>query len=90
MAATKQEIVSWFKRGVTKGATHMIVVCDTFDWNDYPVFAKTLTEAHVQVTAHNGPNMQRVMEVYDLHADMDEQLAEHRAWRLPPEPADVR
>jgi hypothetical protein len=39
MAATKQDIIGWLDRGKAQGATHVIVVCDTFDWDDYPVFA---------------------------------------------------
>ena len=35
---TKHEIAQWFDRGVSEGATHMIVVCDTFDHEDYPVY----------------------------------------------------
>lgn len=31
MAAIKQDIRGWFDRGVKKEATHMIVMCDTFD-----------------------------------------------------------
>ena len=30
--------------------------------------------------------MQRVMEVYDLHASKEEQMNEHRAMRLPTTP----
>lgn len=32
MGTTQQEISEWFDRGVKEGATHMIVVCDTFDY----------------------------------------------------------
>ena len=38
MATTKQVIRRWLKEAKAKGATHMIVVCDTFDHEDYPVF----------------------------------------------------
>jgi hypothetical protein len=33
---------------------------------------------------YNGPNMQKVMEVYDLAMNKSEQLAERRAMHLPP------
>ena len=38
MAATKKEIRQWLEHGKAQNATHMIVVCDTYDWEDYPVF----------------------------------------------------
>ncbi len=82
-AATRQEISTWFDRGVERGATHMIIVCDTYDHDDYPVFAFGDAEALANHEQHNGKNMQRVMEVYDLRADKDEQMQEHRAMRLP-------
>jgi CO dehydrogenase nickel-insertion accessory protein CooC1 len=70
----------WFDRGVEEGADYMIVVCDTFDYEDYPVYA-TAAEFKEKYESHNG--MQRIMEVYDLHRDKAEQLRERRAMNLP-------
>ena len=81
MAATRQDIDEWFDRGVSKGARHMLVVCDTFDYDDYPVF--TTTDDECLHLYKNPGEMQRVMEVYDLRAKKDEQMNEHRAMRLP-------
>lgn len=83
MAATKSEIGSWFEAGKRENATHMIVVCDTFDHEDYPVYAhsdKHATELHEE---YRKKRMQRVMEVYDLRRDKAEQLDEARTWNLP-------
>ena len=33
MATTKEEIGKWFDSGVKQGATHLLVVCDTYDWS---------------------------------------------------------
>ncbi len=81
MAATKDELRRWFE--VTKarpGTTHMVVLCDTYDWSDYPYACYSRDHAQ-RIVDHPG-DMQQVMEVYDLNADMEEQMAEHRAWRL--------
>ena len=83
MATTREEIANWFDRGKAEGQTHMIVVCDTFDHEDYPVYAGSDKEALQQYAEHNGKNMQRVMEVYDLRLDKAMQLAEFRAMHLP-------
>ena len=81
MAATKDDISAWFDRGVAQKARHMIVVCDSFDYDDYPVFTTTDDEC---LERYNKPGeMQRVMEVYDLRADKAEQMNERRAMRLP-------
>lgn len=46
--------------------THLVVVCDSFDYEDYPVYVDATEDVHAVVAKYNGPNMQRVMEVYDL------------------------
>lgn len=77
MATTRAEISKWFDEGVAKGATHMIVVCDTFDYEDYPKFVMSGEDAQKQASGLG--NMQRLMEVYNLSMDKDAQLNEHRA-----------
>ncbi len=57
----------------------MIVVCDTFDHEDYPVYVKPGEDVRKKYAEYDGPNMQRVMEVYALHLDLESQLNEHRA-----------
>lgn len=78
---TKAEISRWFDEGVAQGATHMAVVCDTFDYCDYPTYITEpdANKAKDLISAKN-QNMQRVMEVYNLTMDKDTQLAEHRAF----------
>jgi len=83
MAATREEISSWFDRGISQNATHMIVVCDTFDHDDYPVFATGDNDTKEKFKHYDGNNMQRVMEVYSLHADKQEQLSLRHCMRLP-------
>jgi hypothetical protein len=74
-------IEDWFDRGVEQGAAYMIVKTDTFDWEDYPVYAADGREC-LKVVSKPG-DMQKVMEVYDLSASKSEQMQEHRAMRLP-------
>ena len=58
----------------------MIVVVDTFDHGDYPVYVAAGQDAHTVAAGYNGKNMQRIMEVYDLRLDRDRQMAETRAF----------
>lgn len=84
MAASKNDISGWFDQGVAQNAKHMLVICDTFDYDDYPVYTFT-DEACIK--RYNTPGeMQRVMEVYDLLADKDSQLSERIAMHLPEAP----
>jgi hypothetical protein len=85
MPTTTDMISSWFDRAKEAGATHMLVVCDTFDHEDYPVDVNPGTDARKVFAEYNGKNMQRVMEVYDLSMDKFSQLLERRAFHLPPE-----
>jgi len=55
----------------------MLVVVDTFDYGNYPVFTDSVHEA---IEKYQAASMQRIMEVYDLSLDLDKQLNEHRAW----------
>lgn len=84
--ASKACISGWFDRGLALGATHLIVVCDGFDHDDYPVFAHGDQDALERHDAFDGKNMQRVMEVYDLREDKDRQMALRRAMNLPRRP----
>jgi hypothetical protein len=74
------DIEGWFQRGVNEGATHMIVVCDTFDHEDYPVFVKPGEDVREREKSYQGREMQRVMEVYNLGMNMADQLSQHRAF----------
>ena len=81
MAASRAEIEEWFDVGKAGGATHMIVVCDTFDWEDYPVYVTEYQDVNEMVPKYQ-TNMQKVMEVYNLSMDKAEQMAEDRAFNL--------
>lgn len=78
MAANKWEIESWLKRDKAAESDYMLVVCDTFDYEDYPVYVskEDLSDAIERYSR----NMQRVLEVYDLSLDIDAQLNERMAW----------
>ncbi|MEK7509369.1 MAG: hypothetical protein AAB605_01500 [Patescibacteria group bacterium] len=80
MAATRSDIARWFKEGQEQGATHMVVVCDTFSYDDYPVYVTPGENARDKAAEHDGPEMQKVMEVYSLAKPMEPQLDEFRAF----------
>lgn len=73
MAATQQDLNYWFKQGVKEKCTHMIIVCDTFDYEDYPVYVDAGQDPHEVAKKYNGENMQRLMEVYDLRKPFADQ-----------------
>ncbi len=81
MSVTDYEMIQgWFIEGKEKGATHLIVACDGWDYDDYPVFVMPNEDARSKVEEYNGKTMQCVMEVYNLRMDMQEQLNRHRCF----------
>ncbi len=81
-AATKDDLGRWFDEGVKKKATHMVVVCDTFDGSDYPVYVMPGEDALEVASRYrwNDEKMTRVMEVYDLRLDKQAQLDAERSF----------
>ena len=75
MATTREDIRGWFQKGKKQGATHMIVVCDTYNLVDYPVFVMPGENARTEAEKHD-----KVMEVYSLSKNLNTQLNKHRAF----------
>jgi hypothetical protein len=83
MGTTLEDLKEWFARGKEEKATHMIVVCDTFDHEDYPVYVTEKESIRERVAHYNGPNMQRIMEVYSYKKAFDKQKQNGRfCWDL--------
>ena len=80
MATSKEAIRHWLKEGKKNGATHVIIVCDTFDYEDYPVYVEPGQDVRKVAEEFNGKNMQKIMEVYSLKLDIEAQLKEYRAF----------
>jgi thiaminase len=80
MATTRDDIQTWWCER-PKTTTHMIVVCDTYDHEDYPVYVTQGQDVHEKLAEHS-KDMQRVMEVYSAALPFEAQLREHRAYHL--------
>ena len=78
---TKEDIRQWLKMAKDKKATHMLVVCDTFEYEDYPVFVMEGEDVHEVIKEKcRNDNMQTLMEVYNLSKDLEKQLNEQRSF----------
>jgi len=80
MAVTQDQIRLWIEQGLEEGATHVVIVVDTFDWTDYPVYVKRGDNVLDVVAKYNDSNTQKVMEVYNLSMPIEPQLKETRAF----------
>jgi len=89
MTATFQDIQGWFRKGVAKGATHMIVACDSYDYTNYPVYVQPGTQVADEVKRVAGESMQRIDEVYALWKPQGPQMAARRVRDLSyPDPTE--
>jgi len=83
MGTTKETIAAWFDDGVRMGARWMVVACDTWDWEDHPIYVKSTEDVHAVVSRLSAPSeMWSVMEVYSFERDKQAQLDADRAWNL--------
>jgi hypothetical protein len=82
VTATKADIDRWLEEAKEQKASHLIVAVDTFDWENYPIFAHGKKDCEKKVAAHDNVNMQRVDEVYNMRRSLKKQRAEYRAWHI--------
>jgi len=80
MAATREDIQTWFLEGKEVGATHMIVMRDGCDGEEYPCYVEPEEHVLEEIEHRRKDIMQKIMGVYDLALDMDEQLRSGRVW----------
>lgn len=66
MAITRKDKEEWVERGIEMGATHIISVCDTFSYEDYPIFVMPGEDPNRESRKYHNKNMQTVNEVIDL------------------------
>ena len=79
MRTTIEDLKHWFEDAQARGASHLVVVCDSFSYEDYPVYCQSKAQALKRVSKPG--DMQRVMEVYDISLGWEAQ-AKGRSWNL--------
>jgi len=68
MATTHEDVERWKAEGFRRGATHVVVVCDSFSYEDYPVYVGPHENVATVRAKYDNKNMQRIMKVIELHA----------------------
>lgn len=74
------DLTQYFAKAKQLGATHIIIVCDTFDYEDFPVYVMPNEDVRQKEVEEKDKPMQRVMEVYSLSRDMMDQYNEPRSF----------
>lgn len=78
--ASREDIKGYLEKGKKNGAKYMLMVCDTFDYEDYPVYVKENEKLVDVINKYDGKNMQEIQEIYNLEIDIGEQLNKDRVW----------
>ncbi len=67
MTSTPSERARWFQAGVAEGYDFMIVVHDSFDGSDYPVYSSA-EDLEREKKKYDDVHMQHIEEVFNLKA----------------------
>ncbi len=66
MTTTQEDVNGWIKEGRKKNAHYLIVVCDTFSYEDFPVYAYSEEDKQEKQSYHSSQPMSRIMETIKL------------------------
>ncbi len=84
--AGRDDLSRWFDEGVARGATHMLVLYDYWHRREYPRYvppSEDVLEVFRLYSRGLTVSVDRVIEVYDLSLEKQDQLNEYRALHLP-------
>lgn len=76
---TKQEIIDSYNAGTVAGATHMLVVLDTWNFDEsyyFIVYSYPGQNVNDLIKYYNAPGFYRVSKVFAMHLDISEQLGD--------------
>lgn len=78
---TKQQIIEGFNAGVTANATHMLIVWDTWDFENsynFILYVYPGKDVNDLIKYYEAPGFYRVSAVLAMHLDLDQQLNDNR------------
>ena len=70
MAVSKKDFERWLQKAKEMGATHLISVVDTFEYDDYPVYVMPSDNLNEIKKKYDNVNMQRINEVVEITNDI--------------------
>jgi len=69
MTANRSDIDIWIKAAKNGKYKYIISVCDTFDYDDYPVYCKGDKELAEKKAYYESTSMQKINEVITINED---------------------
>ncbi len=80
---SKHEIEEMVKEGVNKGYSHVMIICDKFDYEYYPKYIsydEDVDKIIEHYDSENFSNLEVIEEIYNYDLDLDMQLNEKRSY----------
>ena len=83
---SKEEITRMVMKGNTGEYSHVIIVVDRFDYQDYPVYVSYNENISEVIMKYQGGinSLTGIMEIYNYNLDLEKQLNENRAYHIEP------
>ena len=66
MAASREDVDRWIEGARKMKKTFIISVCDTFDWDDYPVYCENHEELLKRIPEFHNTNLQKINEIIQI------------------------
>jgi len=66
MAARRVDVDRWIATAIKQKCEFIISVCDTFDWDDYPVYCKDKNDLIMNIDKYDGVSMQTINEIIQI------------------------
>lgn len=66
MSPMQRDHERWLEEAKRKKTKYIVNVCDTFDYDNYPVYCKDDKELAAARKKYNGTNMQQIDAVVDV------------------------
>jgi len=70
MAATREDVNRWIEKAKKEGFEYILSVCDTFEYEDYPVYFASLDELLIGYSKYDNNGMQKINEIIHLSEDI--------------------
>lgn len=64
--ATKADKERWIAEAQRKNARYIVVACDSFEYDEYPIYCKDGLEKNKTCDSVNAKQMQYVMEIIEV------------------------
>ena len=82
-AASLKNIEGWYQSGIVRGATHMLVVTDTWTMVDTPIFVLRWDDVNEVIAKYLKMEHTKIQEVYNLSMLWAEQnTPREKVWNI--------